>query len=129
MKTELMLFVLGAAIFGGSSAALARGEGSRAEQPRTTHAQQHHWAGNQTADHRDVHDVRHSGRRMVSKSGHHGDWSHRHPRHRDDWSHRRRHDKYAHYGRHYRPVPRGRIPVRPHHYSGNGLSIIIHGHF
>jgi hypothetical protein len=129
MKTELMLFVVGAAILGGSSAALARGEGSRPEQPRITHAQQHNWGSKQTANHRNVHGVGHAASRMVNKSGHHGVWSYRHPRSRGNWSHRHPHDKYARYGHYYHPIPHGRIPARPYRHSINGLSIIIHGHF
>ena len=129
MKTELMLFVVCAAIFGDSSAALARGEGNRSEQPRATHAQQHNRASNQTAIHRNVHHVPHTGRWMANKSGRYGNWSHPHSRFHHHWSHRRPHDSYARHGRHYQPIPRGRIPARPYRHPGNGLSIIIHGHF
>ena len=129
MKTRLIVFVLSVAILGGSDAALARGEGSRSEQPRATHAQQRDWGGNEAPGHRDAGGVRHPDRQMDRNIGHDDGWSHRHPRPRHAWSHRRPHERYAQRGRHYYPIPRGLFSARPYRHSSNGVSITFHGHF
>ena len=133
MKTSLIVFVLGVAIFGSSSSAvLAREEGKRYEAPRTQHTQQRNWGKNRNhaRGHRDVHGDRHSDRRMDRHPGQHRGWSHHQPRYRHGWSHHRPHRSYAHRGRHY-PQARGHghAPARPYHHSNSGLSITFHGHF
>lgn len=154
MKTTLIVFVLSAAILGGSNAAVARpGNEQRYEAPRVQHTTQRDRGNSkyQTRGHRDAHGParydhrrgRVSDRRMHQHPRVRHGWSHPHPGHRrawskhglsnhgwpkHGWSHRHGHGNYKGRG-HYYPGPRGHAPVRPRHRSSNGLSIILRGHF
>jgi len=139
MKTRLIVFVLSAAILGGSNAALARGDKrQRYEEPRVQHTQRRDWDNNQHArDNRDMHATGHTDRRLDRRSDrgmdrrrHHGrGWSRYQPRYRHGWSHHGQHGRYAHRGRHYYPNPYGHVPARSYRHLSNGLSITFHGHF
>ena len=114
MKTKLLLFILGAALIGGSSAALA--EPGKANRHTRPHAEQRHerqWDRNHMSKGRDH--VKHN--RNV-RSYRHG------PR----WAKGHRHGHYAkrpaRYARHH-----GHGRHLPRHAPRNGWNIILHGHF
>jgi len=140
MKTRLIVFVLSAAILGGSNTALARGDkGQRYEEPRAQHTQRRDWDNNKqhARGHRDVNGTRHADRRLDHRSGrgmnrrhHHSrGWSGHQPRYHHGRSNRGQRGRYAHRGRHYYQNPHGHGPARPFRHLSNGLSITLHGHF
>ncbi len=123
MKTKLIALLLGAALAGGSTIALAGpGKGGGHDRPRAEHGQQRHWDdGHRRKD------------RVHARSGHHA----RHYRHGPGWGkgnrwhHGHRWSSQRHY-RDYGGYPRPHARHGSHHYRHvppNRLSIILHGHF
>lgn len=145
MKTKLLALILGAALVGSSTAALAERErGGRHDRPRAEHRYERdydraEWRRDRVharsdrydrGHRRDPHWARGHGHGKHWKKGHrHGKhWkkSHRHGRH---WAKKhRRHDHYyarpAHPHRYH-----GKRHHRPYYEPFNSLSIILHGHF
>ena len=132
MKIRLIVFVLSAAILGGSNTVLARGDkGQRYEEPRVQHTQRRDFNNNRhrARGHRDMLGAGHADRRMDRRRNQGHGWSHHRPRYRHGWSNHGQHGRYARRGQHYHPYPRGHVPARPYRHLNNGLSITFHGHF
>ena len=128
MRTKLIVFILSAAIFASSHAALARGkDGKRYEAPRVQHSQQRDRGKKQhyARGHREMHGNRHA-RRMDRHPRHGRDWSRHQPRHFKGRSHHQ-HGRYKHRRHHYPTWQR--TPARAYHHPESSLSIILHGHF
>ncbi len=124
MKTKLLVLILGAALIGSSTAALAGpGKGRGHDRPRAEQGHQRHGAGHQVRKDR-IH-PRHD---RHARGHRHGPprWAQGHRGH--GWS---KHRPHRHYGRRAAPYPR--YHSRARHYRGhepiNSLSIILHGHF
>ncbi|UCH47977.1 MAG: hypothetical protein JSU95_18400 [Betaproteobacteria bacterium] len=143
MKTKLLVFILGAALVGSSTAALAERErGGRHDGPRAEQRHQRDWSG----DHRRKDRV--YARSDRYERGHRRDpyWAkgHRHGRHWGKGRHHGRHWKKGHrHGRHWekrpyyrhhadRPAPYRRYHGHGGHYGRHGprdsVTIIFRGH-
>lgn len=144
MKAKLLMFVLGAALVGGSTAALAGpGKGGGHDRPRAEQRQERYWGHDDRRKDRHYAGSRHQVRGdrhnpRWGKGHRHGPrWGkgHRHGRH---WAKKHRHGhgwaKHRHYRHHAgRPGPHARYHGHGRHYRRhaprNGVSIILHGHF
>jgi hypothetical protein len=130
MKTKLFALILGAALVGSSTLALAGpGHNGRHDRARAEQGHQPHWKGNQARKDRVYRGPERHTRGHGPKwhKGHGSRWNKGH-RHARGWSKHRHHSHYAKraaphrsYKRHVRHDHR-RKPV-------NNLSIILHGHF
>jgi len=124
MKNKLLLFVLGAALVGGSTAALAEpGRGPGHNRPHAEQRQERQWDRNHWSKGRDQ-----VKPHRYSRSDRHGPRWAKGRGHGQRWSHHQHHGHYAKRPARYTPYY-GRGRHLPRHAPRNGVSIILHGHF
>ncbi len=123
MKAKLLALILGAALVGSSTAALAGpGRGGGHDRPRAEQGHQRHGVGHQFRNDR----IYAPPNRYARGHRHGPHWSQGHRGH--GWS---KHRPHRHYAKRVAPYPRYHSGARHSrgHEPINSLSIILHGHF